>query len=552
MQADDPISDGANWHAEATVPAPERPRLTFDLDVDVCVIGGGLAGLTTAREIARRGWSVAVLEAQTVASGASGRNLGLVLPGYLESLERIIERVGLAQAKELWALSERGLDYVRETISETNMPGVEPVNGWLSVAKFRENPRLSEEARLLREEFGAQADAWSAEQVREQLKSPLYQNAIHFPRAFHIHPMNYAIGLAAAAEQAGVRIFEHTPALSLDPAGIRKRVGTPSGRVRAARIVLAGNTGLGAVMPRLADSLLPIVTYVATTAPLGEKLNQAIIYKGGVSDSVFADSHYRIIDGDRLMWAGGMTMWAADPKRYAGRLAADIRRAFPQLGRVTVDRVWSGTLGRAVHKMPQIGEMARGVWVASGFGGHGFNTTAMAGDLIARGMVEGDRTWRLFSPYDLVWAGGVGGRAAAQALYWTRRIRERLNAQFSRPADLREEFTFPADAVASTIAEKTAGALAIAENPSTPNNQPTAPKIAFSELAALPANQDAEPQATPDTIVSKRGQKRARHPKPGAPKPNAAGGDGRKDEAESKVALDGEATPAADGLPADR
>ena len=546
MHSDDSISDGANWYAEATVPAPERPRLTFDLDVDVCVIGGGLAGLTTAREIARRGWSVAVLEAQTVASGASGRNLGLVLPGYLESLERIIERVGLEQAKKLWALSERGLEYVRETIRETNMPGVEPVNGWLSVAKFRENPRLSEEARLLREEFGAQADAWSAEQVREQLKSPLYQNAIHFPRAFHIHPMNYAIGLAAAAEQAGVRIFEHTPALSLDPAGIRKRVGTPSGRVRAARIVLAGNTGLGAVMPRLADSLLPITTYVATTAPLGEKLNQAIIYKGGVSDSIFADSHYRIVDGDRLMWAGGMTMWAGEPKRYAGRLAADIRRAYPQLGRVTVDRVWSGMLGRAVHKMPQIGEMARGVWVASGFGGHGFNTTALAGELIARGMVEGDRTWRLFSPYDLVWAGGAGGRAAAQALYWTRRIRERLNAQFSRPADLREELTFPADAVASTIAEKTAGALAVAENPLTPAGQPTAPKIAFSELAAVPANQESEPPAIHDTIVPKGRQKRARRPKPGAPKnPNAAGGDGRKDEAESK------ATPAAGGLPAD-
>jgi glycine/D-amino acid oxidase-like deaminating enzyme len=319
------------------------------------------------------------------------------------------------------------------------MPGVEPVNGWLSVAKFREDPRLDAEAALLREEFGAEAEAWSAEQVRDVLQSPHYQNAVHFPRAFHIHPMNYAIGLAAAAEQAGVRIFEHTPALSLDPAGVRKRIGTPSARVRAAHIVLAGNTGIGALMPQLAASLLPITTYVATTAPLGDKLQQAITYRGGVSDSVFADSHYRIIDGDRLMWSGGMTMWVANPRRYAQRLAADIRRAYPQLGRVAVDHVWSGTLGRAVHKMPQIGEIARGVWVASGFGGHGFNTTAMAGDLIARGIVNGDETWRLFSPYDLVWAGGKTGRAAVQALYWARRIRERLDAQFSRPADMRQD-----------------------------------------------------------------------------------------------------------------
>ena len=348
---------------------------------------------------------------------------------------------------------------MRATIAETGMPGVEPVNGWLSVAKFRDDQKLNAEARLLAEEFGVEAEAWSAEQVRDVLKSPLYQNAIHFPRAFHIHPMNYTRGLATAAEQAGVRIFEHTPALSLDPAGVRKRIGTPSARVRAAQIVLAGNTGVGALMPQLAASLLPITTYVATTAPLGEQLKEAITYKGGVSDSLSADSHYRIVDGDRLMWTGGMTMWVGNPRRYAQRLAADIRRAYPQLGCVSVDHVWSGTLGRAVHKMPQIGEIARGVWVASGFGGHGFNTTAMAGDLIARYIVKGDETWRLFSPYDLVWAGGKAGRAAAQALYWVRRARERLDAQFGRPADMR------LDAGSLVLAKQTAVPFAAQEKP---------------------------------------------------------------------------------------
>jgi glycine/D-amino acid oxidase-like deaminating enzyme len=456
MQADDdPISGGASWYVDAATAAPEWPRLTFDIDVDVCVIGGGLGGLTTAREIARRGWSVAVVEAQTVASGASGRNLGFVLPGFLERVDRIIDRVGLDHARQLWALSERGLDYVRETIRDTGMTGVEPVHGWLSVAKFREDQKMSAQARLLREEFGAQVEAWTAEQVQEKLRSPLYQNAIHFPRAFHIHPVNYARGLAAAAVQAGARIFEHTPALWFDPAGVRKRIGTPSARVRAAHVVLAGNTGLDAVMPRLAASLLPITTYVAVTAPLGEKLQEAVTYNGGVSDSAFADSHYRIIGGDRLMWSGGMTMWVANPKRYARRLATDIRRAFPQLGRVAIEHVWSGTIGRAVHRMPQIGEIGRGVWLASGFGGHGFNTTAMAGELIARGIVEGDETWRLFAPYDLVWAGGKAGRAAAQALYWLHRMRERFDAQFSRPVAMQDsaEAALPMTASESAVTQ---------------------------------------------------------------------------------------------------
>lgn len=523
MQADDPTSAGASWYAEATTPAPERPVLTFDLDVDVCVIGGGLAGLTTAREVARRGWSVAVLEAHEVASGASGRNCGFVLPGFLESLDRIVERVGLEHAKVLWKLSERGVDYVRKTIRETKMPGVKPVNGWLSVSKFREDPKIESLATLLREEFGAQAEAWPVEKVRQALMSPLYQNAIHFPRAFHIHPKNYATGLAAAAEQAGARIFEHTPALSLDPAGIRKRIVTPSARVRATHIVLAGNTGLGALMPRLAASLLPITTYVATTEPLGDKLKEAITYTGAVSDSVFADSHYRIIDGDRLMWAGGMTMWPANPRRYARRLAADIRRAYPQLGRVTVDRVWSGTLGRAVHKMPQIGEIARGVWIASGFGGHGFNTTAMAGELIARGIVEADQNWRMFSSYDLVWAGGAAGRAAMQAVHWSRRIRERLDAQFNHPAEMRQEASLPVE---------TAPPVATADTPLTTALEP---EVAQAPLPSL---------STMKKAVQRRRKRARKH----AIRPAAAG-----DDREPDIATDAE-TPAAsaDGVPAER
>jgi glycine/D-amino acid oxidase-like deaminating enzyme len=424
MTAADPISPPASWYAATAVPAPERTRLTFDLDVDVCVIGGGLAGLTTAREVARRGWSVAVLEAERVAAGASGRNCGFVLPGFSEHIDPIIKRVGLERAKALWALSEQGVDYVRATIRDTRMPGVDPVEGWLYVNKHLNAQSLEAEAMKLRDEFGAQVEVWPADKVRGVLKSALYHNAAHFPRAFSIHPLNYARGLAAAAQKAGARIFEHTPALSIDPAGIRKRVMTPSARVRAAHIVLASNTGLGGLMPRLAATLLPVTTYVAVTAPLGARLAEAVAYRGAVTDTERADNHYRVVGGDRLLWSGGMTMWVSDPRRFASRLAADIRRTFPQLGEVAIDHVWSGTLGNAVHRMPQIGEISRGVWIASAFGGHGFNTTAMAGGLIARGIVEGDQTWRLFSPYDLVWAGGTLGRAAVQAGYWATRVAE--------------------------------------------------------------------------------------------------------------------------------
>ena len=421
-------AQGLSWYQATTAADRDRVRLTFDLDVDVCVIGAGLAGLTAARELARRNWSVAVLEAQRVAANASGRNCGFVLPGFAEPMARIAERVGLAQARAMWALADAGCAYVRDTIAATAMPGVAPIDGWLRVAKFAEDPQLPAYAADLRERFDARVEAWPAEQVRAVLRSPLYGNAVHFPTAFHIHPLNYALGLAAAAEDAGARIFEATPALELDPAGIRKRVVTPSARVRAAKIVLAGNVHLGALEPRLAATLMPVTTFVAVTASLGSRLHEAIGYAGGVSDSERADNHYRIVDGDRLLWSGGMRAWAADPQHFRRRLRADIARTYPQLGRVEIAYVWSGTLGRTVHRMPQIGELVPGLWVASGFGGHGLNTTAMAGMLIARAIVDNDPSWRLFQPYELVWAGGAAGRAVIQVGYAGARLGERAQA----------------------------------------------------------------------------------------------------------------------------
>jgi glycine/D-amino acid oxidase-like deaminating enzyme len=407
--------DEMTWYEATRADSPGRPRLTFDLDVDVCVIGGGLAGLTTAREVARRGWSVAVIEANRIGWAASGRNSGFVLPGFSESIDVIVERIGLDHAKQLWALSEAGATYVRDTIHDTGMAGVDPVEGWLKVSKTddeREALSLVERLRWI----GAAVEAWPVGRVRDVLASQRYFNAVHFPRAFHVHPLNYALGLATAAEAAGARIFEDTPAVAIDAAGVRKRVQTSAAMVRAAHVVLAGNVHLGSLIPRLAATLLPVTAYAMVSEPI-ENLREVVRYGGAVSDGDRGANHFRIVDGNRLLWNAGVTMWQADPRRYAGGLAAKIRRILPQLGKVAIAHVWSGTLGRAVHRMPQIGEIQRGLWVASAFGGHGLNTTAMAGELIAHGIVEADQTWRLFAPYELVWAGGRIGQVVAQTIY---------------------------------------------------------------------------------------------------------------------------------------
>ena len=178
--------------------------------------------------------------------------------------------------------------------------------------------------------------------------------------------------------------------------------------------MLAGNIHLGAPLRRLSETLLPVWRYAAVTAPLGERLADAITFQGSVTDSDGID-HFRVVDGDRLMWASPETTWAARPQRFAPAIQRRIATIFPQLGKVEISDVFGGAVGLTVHGMPQIGQLRKGLWVASGFGRQGLNTSAMAGQLIARSILWGDERWRLFSPFELVWAGGATGRVAGHA-----------------------------------------------------------------------------------------------------------------------------------------
>lgn len=384
-------------------------RLTSDLDIDVCVVGGGLAGLGVAIEAARDGASVALLEASRLGCGASGHQLGMVRAGFDVSVDNLIARVGISDAAALWKLSLEGAEHVRKLAGR--MPDTGVTEGVLEVSNVDIGDRLIARLQLLNDDFGIEAVGWQIDRVRGSLKTDRYFHGLHYPRAFQLDAVAYLKGLKAAALAAGVRIFEDSPVTELDASGVRKRLATPSARVRAGHVVLAGNVELGRAFPRLAATLLPIWRYASVTSPLGDGLAEAIAFPGSVMDADGVDQ-FRIVSGNRLMWSSPTTTWSGRPERYARSIQQRIRRIFPQLGRVSIEESWGSATGHTVHGMPQIGQISPGLWVASGFGRLGINTSAMAALLVSRGILYRDDGWRLMTPFDLVWAGGRTGRVA--------------------------------------------------------------------------------------------------------------------------------------------
>ncbi|MBR0696231.1 FAD-binding oxidoreductase [Bradyrhizobium lablabi] len=448
--------------------ASPRARLLHDLDVDICVVGAGLAGLTVAREAARLGASVAVLEGRHVGWNASGHQLGTVMPGFNLPVSGLIERVGLEDARELWALSNEGAEYVRGIATAGLIPDIGFSEGALEVPNVDAGEALIRRVQTLGEEFGADVEGWHVDRVRSVLKTGRYFHGIHYPKAFQIDGRKYVHGLAALATRVGARIFEDTPVVSIDFSGIRKRIATPSARLRASHIVLAGNVHLGAPLERLSETLLPVWRYAALTEPLGERLADAIAFQGSVIDSDGID-HFRIVEGDRLLWASPETTWPAQSTRFARGVQRRIETVFPQLGKVPIAETFGGAVGVTVHGMPQIGQLRKGLWVASGFGRQGLNTSAMAGQLIARSILWGDERWRLFSPFELVWAGGAIGRVAGQVIgMWARgassaagvfaRYRESVRAK----ERIREDRLTKANLRAGTRAPSRRGRLPVA------------------------------------------------------------------------------------------
>jgi len=412
--------------------APERPPLVGEHEAEVCVVGAGLAGLNTALELAEKGVDVLLIEASRVGFGASGRNGGFVGGGYSQGADWLTERLGLQHAQTLIGLSRDALETVRSRIERhaiacgPNTPGV-------LVASWTDDPDgLRGYADRMREHFGADLEFVPRDRLaQEYADSPRYFDGLLNNRSFQFHPLNYCLGIAAAAEAAGARIHEETPLVSLESDGPEKQIATPRALIRARHVVLAcGGYGRG-ILPEVSGAVLPVATYVMTTAPISKNALATAIRKPiCIGDTRLAGDYYRALPDGRILWGGRMTARTDQPPRLGRDMLDDLTTVYPQLAdHARFETAWMGTMSYARHRMPQIGRLREGVWYAQAFGGSGMATTTVAGNLIATAIAEGDDRYRLFEPFGLDWAGGPFGRIAAQTTYWTYQLRDWFTAR---------------------------------------------------------------------------------------------------------------------------
>ena len=406
------------YYSRTLTDATRRPPLTGSIETDTVIIGGGLAGLTTALELARAGIPVVVLESEALGFGASGRNGGIVSPAFACGGDAIAAWVGAEAARALHRLTIEGVQRLRANIDSLGITGADPVPGLLNLRRFDQAEDLHRYAADFEKDYGYAFTYLKRADISERLVTNRYLHGLEDKQAFHIHPLNYLRALAREVERLGGHIFEASPAVGCD-LKTTKSIRTPSGQVRAKTAVFATGGYTGRLIPRLQRGVLPIATYMMLTEPAPDLLAQTICTRAAILDDRRASDYYRLVDnGQRLLWGGRITTRAANPDGVARQLRAAMLDVYPQLAPLKTDLAWSGQMAYARHLMPQLGRLQPDVWHITAFGGHGLNTTAIAGKILAEAILGQSDRINMFAPFALTWAGGPIGLAVAQLTYW--------------------------------------------------------------------------------------------------------------------------------------
>ncbi|MDX5377198.1 MAG: FAD-binding oxidoreductase [Halomonas sp.] len=374
------------------------PPLAGQRRVDVCVIGGGITGCSAALHLAERGYSVALLEAREIGFGASGRSGGQILPGLGTDIATVAQALGRERAREVWEMSREAVGLTAELIERHAIP-CDLAWGYLHAAvKPRHVRELREMQESLARDYGYTALEWlEGGALRERVVTDAYPGALLEHEGGHLHPLNYTLGLARAAQRAGVAIHEHSPALAVRR-GQPATVVTAQGEVTADFVVVGANAYLGRLLPELEGRVMRAANYIIATEPLGEaRAAQVLPCNDALSDANFVLDYYRLSSDRRLIYGGEVSYDGREPRGLQQRMDAKIARLFPVLDGIRIDYRWGGDVAITLNRAPDFGRLGSNVYYAQGYSGHGMALAGLAGKLLGEAIAGQSERFDLFA-----------------------------------------------------------------------------------------------------------------------------------------------------------
>lgn len=409
-----------SWYAAtADIPA-ERAALLGTTDVDVCVIGAGFTGLSAALALAQKGMSVCVVEAHRAGFGASGRNGGQVGTGYNKSQAWLAKTLGDGPARALWDMAEEAKSDLRDNVT-AHAPDARyragVVHGSYMPSEVASDHK---DAEYLSRTYGYdQIEMLSGHEIGQIVKTPQYVGGVLDQGAGHIHPLRYVLGLARAAEAAGVTIYEHSEVHHIAKGDVAQ-VRTNRGCVKAKFVVVAGNGYLPGIERKIAAKVMPINSFIGATAPIDDRALEVLSRDVAVADSKFVVNYFRMSEDNRLLFGGRESYTMGYPKDIETALHQRMVNLFPQLASVGFDYVWGGTLGITVSRLPAVQRVAPNILSAAGFSGHGVALSGFAGKVMAEAIAgQAGRFDVLSSLPTPSFPGGSAARAPLLALAMT-------------------------------------------------------------------------------------------------------------------------------------
>jgi len=383
LASEDQLTRHSYYIASAPV-LPPRPSLAGAQSADVCIVGGGLAGLSAALELARAGLSVIVLEGQQVGWGASGRNGGQALNGLACDMSVVAAQLGKAAARAVWDMSVEAVQLIGERCREFGIDA-QWQDGYLAAAIGKGKAReLREGLEALERDYGYAGMRYiEGEEVHQWIASERYSALAHDPRGGHLHPLLYTQGLARAAEGLGARLYENSRALRIER-GAHPVVHTATGSVRCTQVLLAGNVYLEGLAPSIRHRIMPVGTFIAASAVLGkERANALIPSRSAVCDTQFVLDYYRLSADHRMLFGGRVSYTTLAPRNLAAAMRQRMVDVFPQLHDVAIEYSWGGFVDITMNRAPDFGRIDPNLYYLQGFSGHGLALTGLAGRVAA-------------------------------------------------------------------------------------------------------------------------------------------------------------------------